>query len=101
MRVCAGRSKEAEREGAQVKLFGVEGEPFTQGVEFKRRTWKATLYDTSSYLPSPPHWLWEIDFPRVARLQGARYYTTALGARDALVRAVKRLGMRVGRAVRK
>lgn len=77
-----------------MKLWSVKGEQFAQGIEFKGQGWTVLLYDVGDR-DDPEAWVWQLNLGRCQLASVGGTYTTALGARNALIRAVKRLGLRI------
>lgn len=79
---------------AAMKLWNVEGAKLANGYEWRGKGWHALVYDLEDQI-----FVWSLRIGGVAiysdRSQG---YTTARGAKLALERAVKRLGLSVGKA---
>jgi hypothetical protein len=91
-----------EESGAGVKLWGVNGKPLANGYEWRGSGWSVLVYDLNDRPGfTYPAWVWQLSFARYQLASVGRTCTSARGARDALVRAVNRLGLRVGKAGRR
>lgn len=79
-----------------MKLFGVDSERSYRypDIDLFQHTWDADKWRASVWI-EPEGWTCDLEiWP--ARLSVCAHYGSARGARDALVRAVKRLGVKVG-----
>ena len=85
-----------EESGAEVKLYGIESTTIVGGPpnhNWIGPKWSASLWE------EPSGWLWEFNaWPLY--LATRKHYNGPYAAHAALARAVKRLGLRVGKGRR-
>lgn len=76
-----------------MKLFGATGKPHDDGRQW---VWSGVRWAAHAYQNSAaPRWDWNIQIVPGLTVHAVRLYSTAKGARDAMERTVKRLGIRV------
>lgn len=81
-----------------MKLWNVDGKSFGNCYEWRSPVWTVLLYDISDpETECAEAWVWQLSFRRFQLASVGPAYTTARGAKLGLERAVKRLGLRVGK----
>ena len=81
-----------------MKLWNVEGKLFINGWEWRGRRWSALVYDLNAPQPDghegEEEWVWQLHIGTLTIARCGHYHATPVAARNALIRAVKRLGIR-------